>query len=774
MFKKSISAVLVLCSSIAILAAIAGMVIYVSQSSYDMTIKVSSHNMKQLVEGTQKSVSLYLEDSQKVTKSLAQLPSVSQALSNQDTELCQEILKKYLGIYTDYYSIFVFNKQGIMVAGVNALGQNAIGTNVTTRPYYKQLKAGNKSFFSKKIFQPKNNPEAWIFAVSHAVENESGDFIGGVVVFPKWSSFTEEFINNIRVGEHGYAFIVDDQGAVLAHGKNKQMIGQNPRDQFILDAIARKDGSTSYTFNGSDRFMTFDHVPSTDWLICITASTSELAENATLQRNVLIGIGVVVALVLVSLIVFIVRGLVVRPILSIEDFTSRIAQGDFSATLDGKFKYELAHLAENVKAMVTELKHRLGFSQGLLKGMNIPCIVIDTDQKIIFINQGLLNVLEYDGTPEQYEGMTLSRFLFNEEGHDTTTGKSIRERRAFLNIQMKTTTKKGNTVFIQNDSAPIYDFDGEIIAGFSLFTDLTEIKMQQKMIEQQNENIGQAAKDANQISIQTASGSEELAAQVEQASKGSEEQMKRTSEAATAMEEMNATVMEVATNASNAAKLADETIAKAHEGSDIVADVISTINDINSKAEELKSDMTILGEQAEGIGQIMNVISDIADQTNLLALNAAIEAARAGDAGRGFAVVADEVRKLAEKTMNATNEVAASISAIQDSTRKSINNTEDTSSQIAKSTELVEQAGTSLSEIVDMIKETADQVHSIATASEQQSAASDEITRAMDVINRISSETSDAMTQSADAVSELANLAQQLNTIIDNMTAQES
>ncbi|GKT22861.1 Chemotaxis methyl-accepting receptor like protein, partial [Aduncisulcus paluster] len=109
---------------------------------------------------------------------------------------------------------------------------------------------------------------------------------------------------------------------------------------------------------------------------------------------------------------------------------------------------------------------------------------------------------------------------------------------------------------------------------------------------------------------------------------------------------------------------------------------------LNQETIMLREELDNLGQQADSIGHIMSVITDIADQTNLLALNAAIAAARAGEAGRGFAVVADEVRKLAEKTVSATNEVGEAISAIQNGTASSISRMEETSKVVESSTEL--------------------------------------------------------------------------------------
>ena len=268
------------------------------------------------------------------------------------------------------------------------------------------------------------------------------------------------------------------------------------------------------------------------------------------------------------------------------------------------------------------------------------------------------------------------------------------------------------------------------------------------------------------------SASEELSSQIEQSSRGAEEQSRRVVETATAMEEMNATVLEVAKSASHAAETAERAKAKAEEGSKVVGMVVTGIQEVRDQAQEMMTDMGTLGKQAEGIGQIMNVISDIADQTNLLALNAAIEAARAGEAGRGFAVVADEVRKLAEKTMTATKEVGDAIRGIQDGTRKNIANVERSGKTIEEATVMANKSGEALAEIVSLVDSTTDQVRSIATASEEQSAASEEINHSIEDVNRISSETADAMRESSKAVTELANQAQVLKTLIVEMQAE--
>jgi len=265
------------------------------------------------------------------------------------------------------------------------------------------------------------------------------------------------------------------------------------------------------------------------------------------------------------------------------------------------------------------------------------------------------------------------------------------------------------------------------------------------------------------------SASEQLSAQIEQSSQGAQEQSGRVGETATAMEEMNATVLEVAKNASQAAESAENAKRKAEDGAVIVAQAIKGIGDVQANALSMKADMTTLGQQAENIGQILNVIADIADQTNLLALNAAIEAARAGEAGRGFAVVADEVRKLAEKTMSATKEVGAAIRGVQDGTRKNIDNVEQTVDRIGAATSLAGKSGDSLKEIVALVEVTSEQVRSIATAAEEQSSTSEEINRSIEDISRISSETSEGMQQSAQAVSELANQSQVLKGLIDTM-----
>ncbi len=286
------------------------------------------------------------------------------------------------------------------------------------------------------------------------------------------------------------------------------------------------------------------------------------------------------------------------------------------------------------------------------------------------------------------------------------------------------------------------------------------------------EGLLHAAGQLEAVVQRISAATEEISAQADEIRSGTDVQRDRIQTTATAMEEMNATVMEVARNAGSAAEQGGEVQAKALEGADVVNRSVKAMDTTRDQTHALQESMNDLGRQAESIGQIMTVITDIADQTNLLALNAAIEAARAGDAGRGFAVVADEVRKLAEKTMTATKEVGDSIRAIQSVATRNIEGMQTAVRDLEQAVELSTRSGEVLSEIVSGTEDSAEQIRSIATAAEQQSAASEEINHAIEEINSIASDTARGVAETTQALSDLAEQASALGRLVRELRMQ--
>ncbi|MGE4265017.1 MAG: methyl-accepting chemotaxis protein [Desulfovibrio sp.] len=220
---------------------------------------------------------------------------------------------------------------------------------------------------------------------------------------------------------------------------------------------------------------------------------------------------------------------------------------------------------------------------------------------------------------------------------------------------------------------------------------------------------------------------DELRALSEASGAGAQRQQRLMQDAASSMDRLDDAVRQMLGRATSAVDQAQMAQDKARNGSVTVGETVSAIRAVEQKAQDLAAVVRDLGSQALAVEKIMEVISDIADQTNLLALNAAIEAARAGDAGRGFAVVADEVRKLAEKTMNATREVAQRTLGIQQGVERTERDMEETASRVNSAVGLAQDSGASLREIVELAGETAQHIRDMAEAASEQAGTSGHI-----------------------------------------------
>ncbi len=224
---------------------------------------------------------------------------------------------------------------------------------------------------------------------------------------------------------------------------------------------------------------------------------------------------------------------------------------------------------------------------------------------------------------------------------------------------------------------------------------------------------------------------------IDEVSKGAALQRELNAEAASSLQRMAEAGQEIADSSTQAADDADRAKDTAERGAASVEEVVSAIGAVEQSTDRMKRSIDELNTRADGIAQILTLITDIADQTNLLALNAAIEAARAGDAGRGFAVVADEVRKLAEKTMHATTDVGEAVRAIQEGTRQTLDDMDQALAAVERSTELAGGAGTSLKEIVEMVAQTSARVRPFVTLAGEQAEAGDRVNLTMERITEI-------------------------------------
>ncbi len=232
---------------------------------------------------------------------------------------------------------------------------------------------------------------------------------------------------------------------------------------------------------------------------------------------------------------------------------------------------------------------------------------------------------------------------------------------------------------------------------------------------------------------------------------------------AASVQQMTVGVDNISHNAQEAHKYSGRSESIAEEGAALVESVVREIGSIAETVNQSSATVEELGRHSNNISVIVGTIKEIADQTNLLALNAAIEAARAGETGRGFAVVADEVRKLAERTGQATQEIAGMIQVVQSGTNEAVVSMKRGVERVAQGVSAAQRAGETINQVKAHTRQVLEAISEITEALREQASASTDIAKNVERIARMADENHAEVRDSAATASHLRELATALN-----------
>ncbi len=484
---------------------------------------------------------------------------------------------------------------------------------------------------------------------------------------------------------------------------------------------------------------------------------SSSIESSVSNAYIFVFGGIILGTGVFILFVFFIAPAITKPINKLKDSVKEFALGNYEHDIDIESRDEIGELAQLLKDLQKAQKDKIVAAEQIASG-NIRKVESASDKdalaaafnKEVEIIDELLKEADrlIEASRNGNLGLRGDALKFSGEW-----GKLIQGFNSLLDATVAPLNEAASVLKVMAEG----DLTQKVIGDYKGDHELIK-----NNINSVAESLAQALRKVNEAVMATASASTEISSSVEEMAAGASKQTEQTTEVAGAIEEMAKTILENTRNASISADHAKASGAKAEEGGAVVEDTIEGMNRIAEVVNKSAVTVEALGSSSDQIGEIIQVIDEIADQTNLLALNAAIEAARAGEQGRGFAVVADEVRKLAERTTKATKEIASMIKQIQKDTTEAVDSMKEGKAEVERGKELANKAGQVLREIIDNASKVTDVSVLVASASEQQTATAEEISQNIEAISTVTQ-------QNASGTQQIASTAEDLNRMTENL-----
>lgn len=630
-------------------------------------------------------------------------------------------------------SIMHLGKMGTMLNSVSTCERGLLIRGFTqkgireaqTTTYHKKLQL-LKSSFSDYSKSPKEGKE---LAMWPALNN----------AYEEWLSLSENFLK--KSGE---------MDVLLAQG----ITSDDPRikilEEQMLDAYLQ-ERTPFVKFSDALNSLTDQNWQQT---LELDKQMEETHATVNLLSLLITSIGFILALCIG---LFIAK-LISSPIAEVKNVVNEMCRGYLQLRVKWTSKDEIGEMARSVNTMIDGLSNYVSSIYKIAEGdLSFHRTVVDEKNEMAPALETIVSTLK--GLINESEIM-IQKYVdgFTDYRGDETKFKGgyrtiIEGFNKSIHTIIAVTTAGSNVLRKLSDGNLTARMEGDYKNNY---------KRYQNNVNELGESLEKLVREISDAVAATASASTQISSSSEEMASGAHEQSAQTSEVVTAVEEMTSAIFETTQNADRAAKAAHNAGSIAREGGKVVEETVNGMTRIAQVVKQSAATVQELGRSSEQIGEIIQVIDDIADQTNLLALNAAIEAARAGEQGRGFAVVADEVRKLAERTAKATKEIAEMIEKIQQDTNGAVHSMEEGTSEVEKGRILADKAGRSLNEIISGADEVVNIVAQVASANQEQTSVAEQISKNIMTISNVTHE-------SAAGIQQIARAAEDLNRLTENL-----
>ena len=612
------------------------------------------------------------------------------------------------------------------------------------------------------------------------IEKAQNDFKEGKLTEIQAKEKAAEQIKAMRYDNNDYFWINNLDGYFVMHPIKPEMIGKNMMDakdvkgnSYIADMIKvakdKGEGETYYWWTKpgesipSPKISYVKLFKDWNWVIGTGIYINDVDKEVAVLRNeilLLVGILIVIMVIIGS---FVVRK-ISHPIASLVNVAKRVSMGDVNLVINSTRNDEIGTLEKAFAEVIDGIKEKTSTAERISQGDLSVQIQPKSDNDLLAISMNKV----VDTLKE-----LLAEFKLLADSAVKGDLKKRGSSSQFSGGYKKVIDDLNN--LLDSIVSPIQE--STKVLGYMAKGDLTirvdgdydgDHKILKDSVNEVCDSLSMTLSKVNESIQTTVSATNEISASTEQMATGAHEQSTQSSEIASAIEQMTKTIMETSKNASDASDASRKAKEIATEGGLRVNQTIKGMNEIVNVVKESSQKVKQLGTSSDQIGEIILVIDDIADQTNLLALNAAIEAARAGDQGRGFAVVADEVRRLAERTTNATKEIADMIKQIQKDTELAVKSMDEGSLKAEDGKLLADKAGEALREIISGSDNVVDLVSQVAAASEEQSSAAEQISKNIENISSVINESSIGTQQIAKTAEDLTQLTYNLEKLISS------